>query len=910
MKTKIFSIQLIVVLVIFFIKGFAQVVPHDWPIIDSELTHRMDSTQMLVNAKWLGKNYCTQFAGSLTLASTNRGYSLWTPHPPGLPGVVDVAWQNTLLGQIDTELMMMDTLGYKAIDMDIEYPTLIDTFPNSQLYMSFEKKVFAMAHSMGFKTIVNCHTFIPPEHYALRDLDSFYYFSGGKADTMNTQTYLASKLQMMQTVIDSLAPDYLTLLEEPQAEYANLYGLVPFPADSSKNYVNYWLSHLDKKNALLGAGAGTWDVLKFFEDFASTNIDYMDYHVYPIAGTCLKPMVLQVDSVAEANSKPLVIGECWAHKCTDSDWAANPSIGYWKDTFFIGDDFDYFEHLDTLFVQTMIDVSQQANIGLVDFWNTQNEFGYLTYGPSYYGMKAQAIEDLKDSINYSNMYKEQLGPLGVFTKKAVGKINALCASGCTLGVTANVISNVSCIEGSNGSALAIPSGGTSPYTYLWYGGVDNATNTGLSAGTYTITTTDYYGCTASASTVITQPNILDVSANAIANVSCNGGNDGAASSNVSGGTSPYTYAWNDGASQTTVPATGLSAGTYKVIVTDNCNNSATAFAIITQPIALGITMASSTNSGGCTANGNATANAATGGTSPYTYLWSPTGGTNLAIAGLSGGTYTVIVTDINSCTATATAVITQPAGSIAITMANATNVDCYGNSTGSATANTATGGTSPYSYAWSPGGETTLSISGLSAGSYIITATDSYNCSASAPAVITQPMVLQATTYVLDSTGGNSIAAVAPSGGTSPYTYAWSPITATTDTIKSLLAGLYTCTITDDNSCSTSASVTIVPTGINEVKGDPDSYRDEKVKVYPNPNNGKFEIQIVNGKLLMLNGEIQVYNILGQQVYSQLTIDNSQFIIDLSSQPAGIYLYRVISEDGGLVGEGKLVIQK
>lgn len=424
---KINYVKYILILAIFVnFKAIAQNFPYDWHFIDTDLTHKLDSMQMLINQKWSGNSYCTEFAGSLTLASTNRGYILWTPHPPG---PLDVAWQNKLLGQVDTELIMMDSLGYKAIDMDVEYPTLIDTFPNSQLYMSFEKKVFAMARSMGFKTIVNCHTLIPGEYYAARDLDSFYYEPNGHPDTMRWLSYLKTKLQMMQTVIDSLAPDYLTLLEEPQAEYANIYGLVPFPADSSENYVKYWLSHLNARGTPLGAGAGTWDKLTFFEDFAKTNIDYMDYHVYPIEGTCLAPEIFQVDSIAQANGKPLKIGECWAHKCTDSDWTAEPYVSYWKDTFFIGDDFSYFEHIDTLFVQTMVNLSQMANIGLVDFWNTQNEFGYLTWGPPYYGMNGPAVENIADSVRYANMYQEQLGPLGVFTKKAIAKVKYNCTLG-------------------------------------------------------------------------------------------------------------------------------------------------------------------------------------------------------------------------------------------------------------------------------------------------------------------------------------------------------------------------------------------------------------------------------------------------------------------------------------------------
>ena len=96
--------------------------------------------------------------------------------------------------------------------------------------------------------------------------------------------------------------------------------------------------------------------------------------------------------------------------------------------------------------------------------------------------------------------------------------------------------------------------------------------------------------------------------------------------------------------------------------------------------------------------------------------------------------------------------------------------------------------------------------------------------------------------------------------------------------------------------------------GVNEAKGDPDS-DGEQVNVYPNPGSGIFTFQAkseeVKGKSVM-----EVYNMLGQQVYSQAIVKSSSFIVDLSSQPNGVYLYRVVAGNGSLMGEGKLVIQK
>ena len=114
-----------------------------------------------------------------------------------------------------------------------------------------------------------------------------------------------------------------------------------------------------------------------------------------------------------------------------------------------------------------------------------------------------------------------------------------------------------------------------------------------------------------------------------------------------------------------------------------------------------------------------------GGTSPYTYLWNPIGGTTNAVTGLCTGTYTVIVSDAIGATATGTVTITQPPVLFAgFTSINATCPTC---SDGWAFSN-ANGGTSPYTYLWSPGGETTQTITGLPQGSYTLCVTDANGC--------------------------------------------------------------------------------------------------------------------------------------------------------------------------------------
>ncbi len=195
-----------------------------------------------------------------------------------------------------------------------------------------------------------------------------------------------------------------------------------------------------------------------------------------------------------------------------------------------------------------------------------------------------------------------------------------------------------------------------------------------------------------------------------------------------------------------------------------------------------------------------------GGTSPYTYAWSNSA-TTQDLANVGAGTYTVTVTDANACTKTVSATVSNTGGpSLSKTQVN---VLCNGNSTGSIDL-TVTGGTSPYTYAWS-NSATTQDISNLAAGTFTVTVTDANACTAVISTTITQPSALAlSSTQVNVLCNGNATGSIdlTVSGGTSPYTYAWSN-SATTQDISNLTAGTYTVTVTDANACTKTLSATI-----------------------------------------------------------------------------------------------------
>jgi PKD repeat protein len=367
--------------------------------------------------------------------------------------------------------------------------------------------------------------------------------------------------------------------------------------------------------------------------------------------------------------------------------------------------------------------------------------------------------------------------------------------------------NVSCFGGNNGSAIVLPSGGTPNYSYLWSpNGSTSATATNLSIGNQTVTVTDNNGCQIQTTVTITEPPLLVLSTVSTP-VSCPNGSNGTLTVNAVGGVNPYTYLWFPNG-QTTTSISGQPAGNYSVNVTDSNGCVQTINATITEPLPIVITFNSTNVSCFNGNNGVATANVV-GGTMPYTYSWSPSGGSGSTASNLVAGTYTVTITDANGCLANNSIVITQPSPLVATT--TSTNETCTNLNNGTATV-IPSGGTAPYTYVWSPSGGTGSTATNLAAGNYSVTVTDNLGCQIINSVVITEPLPLLVSANQMNVScfGGNDGVAVAiPSGGTPNYTYSWSPSGSTSNQAQNLTAGNHTVTVTDANGCQNNFTVTI-----------------------------------------------------------------------------------------------------
>jgi gliding motility-associated-like protein len=366
------------------------------------------------------------------------------------------------------------------------------------------------------------------------------------------------------------------------------------------------------------------------------------------------------------------------------------------------------------------------------------------------------------------------------------------------------VTNVTC-NGSNNGTATINASPVGAYTYVWSPSGGNAqTASGLSPGTYTVTATNSGGCATSQTITITQPPALTATQSHV-DLVCAGANTGSATVNPAGGTGAYTYAWTPSGGNAST-ANNLAAGSYTCTITDanGCTNIQTF--TITSPSAIALSTSSTPSACG-NPNGTATVNAL-GGTGAYSYSWSSGGGAATE-SGLIAGAYVVTVTDANGCTSSAT-VNVAGASTPTATITSSTNILCNGGNNGSATV-TPAGGNSPYTYAWTSGGNAATE-NNLSAGTYSVTITDADGCTAMDFVTITEPPALTSTiafTDVACNGAATGTATISPVGGAGGNQFAWTPSGGNSASATGLTAQSYTCTVTDANGCTTSQSITI-----------------------------------------------------------------------------------------------------
>ena len=355
---------------------------------------------------------------------------------------------------------------------------------------------------------------------------------------------------------------------------------------------------------------------------------------------------------------------------------------------------------------------------------------------------------------------------------------------------------ITCFGNNDGSVLAITFGGTGMHEYLWSNQETGPSISGLSAGEYSLTVTDENGCSESAKYDITEPEELNLTASHT-NISCFGQNNGAISTEHTGGTGlNLSYLWNTGA--TTATLSDLPAGHYEVTATDGNGCTATIAADIEEPAMLEVEASSTFVSCNGGTDGSASATYS-GGTGAVSFAWS-NGETSATIDNLSTGTYGLTLTDANGCTASTSVNVTDPA--MLSVSADIQEISCFGSTDGQAIA-TSSGGTGVISYLWSTG-DTSAIASNLAPGEYSVSATDENGCETSTEVTLIEPNEVHLNPHIVDAVchgDSNGIIDIIVVGAAGPYSYEWSNGNSVGSNNYNLPVGSYMVTVTYNQVC-------------------------------------------------------------------------------------------------------------
>lgn len=320
--------------------------------------------------------------------------------------------------------------------------------------------------------------------------------------------------------------------------------------------------------------------------------------------------------------------------------------------------------------------------------------------------------------------------------------------------------------------------------------------------TYYVEVTDSLGCKGTDSVTVAVNAIPSMVVVSTTDAAC-GASNGSVTISAFGSTAPYTYSWSNGS--TTNSISNVAAGTYKVTISDSKGCKYKPSVGVNNIGAPTVLVTNSTNSTCFGSNDGTALISVSGGSTPYSYMWS-NGVTTKNVTNLPKGINIIQVSDSVNCISTASVTITEPSELIIIT--TKVNASCT-NDDGTVT-NNVSGGTLPYLYKWS-NGSTTNNITGLSVGNYTITVIDANSCKAisttniqSDAGIVTNVL----TTNVKCNGNSDGIATANTTGGTTPYSYSWSDGSASSN-LTNLAVGSYTVTTTDSLGCKSTVTVII-----------------------------------------------------------------------------------------------------
>ena len=357
-------------------------VPFRYRWLYNSLYNKLDSLGSSVNAGWDGKRSDVSIGVELLVTNSNRGEILLT----------DRVFRATLL-----TLDRLKDLGVHSVALSIQYPILTSSFPRAADYRKFYSRVAREIRRKGFKLIVEIGTtFREPEFSKLK-----VNYRG-----LTMKRFMEGLREMAAFVVTDIQPEYLTLFTEPDTQSHNT-GL-DFTVKNFSETVRYVAKNLSPPGVRLGAGAGTWDNMAYFEALARIpELNYLDLHIYPIQRDFVMDRVIQVAALAQRHNKSVSIGEAWLYKVSDHELGKiSPVKAFSRDVF------SFWQPLDSMFLETIINLSHRIQAEFTCFFWMKYLYGYLDYNAHTRNLTAQQRINAVDRLAGRNILNNAPGLAG------------------------------------------------------------------------------------------------------------------------------------------------------------------------------------------------------------------------------------------------------------------------------------------------------------------------------------------------------------------------------------------------------------------------------------------------------------------------------------------------------------------
>jgi hypothetical protein len=365
-------------------------IPKKYKSLYSELDQKLQEIDRHLIKIWDGQKYSTAFSVELIVANSHRGEALLR--------------EDTFTAILLT-LDRLKSLGVKGMMVGVLYPLFNPSFPHSNDYMNFYKRLASEIRKRGFVLIVETTSIFREPEFSNVKVD----YSG-----LTMERYQREKLQMIETILKEMRPDYLTIDNEPITQQRNT-GV----RHSVKGYtemVQFILKNLDCSGTKIGAGAGTWDDFDYFESLAkNTTVDYIDMHVYPIQRHFLVDNTLKIATIARTYGKKLSMGEAWLYKAAENEFAgveaSQPAI-------FARDVYSFWIPLDEKFLEVMVKLSHHLKLEFLSLYWMQYLYGYLEYDQTGAIMPIQLSKHV-NGVAYRNIILNKPSQTGLTFQRLI-----------------------------------------------------------------------------------------------------------------------------------------------------------------------------------------------------------------------------------------------------------------------------------------------------------------------------------------------------------------------------------------------------------------------------------------------------------------------------------------------------------